>query len=77
MSRKLTMTKRFYIGSQDMATHFASTGKTADNMGLLQEKLDEAAALMESHPTRECMFIVEVVKVVRRQPRPVIVESTR
>lgn len=77
MSRKLTMTKRFYLGSQDMSENFARKGETPNNMGLLSEKIEEAQKILNEAPARNCVFIVEVIKVVRRQPRPVIVESTR
>jgi len=75
--RKVTMTKRFYIGSQDMAESYHKNGEPSGNMGLLAEKIEEAKKVLEAHPARNCVFIVEVIKVVRNQPRPVIIESTR
>lgn len=64
---KRTMTKRFYVGTASIGSNgFLKT---------LPEAIADAKAKLEAGDDER--FIVEVVKVVRRQSSPIVVEDVR
>ena len=71
----VTMTRRFYTGSKDMARTYLKNGEPAGNMMLLGEAIEKASKEVENG--EDIVFVVEVVKIVRRASQPVIVEDVR
>ena len=71
---KTTMTRRFYVGSTDMSATFLKNGEPSGNMCLLSEAIEKGKKLIEDEK-HELVFIVEVVKVIRRAKQPIIVED--
>jgi hypothetical protein len=72
-NRMITMTKRFYMGTN----HIGPKGKADGFLKLLSEAIEDAKEYLESNPECEERYIVEVVKVVRRERVPIVVESIR
>jgi len=70
---KVTMTRRFYVGSSRM-----SNGEAEQRgwMKTYKEALSAATDLV-SNGTDEVRYVVEVVAIVRRKEQPVIVEEVR
>jgi hypothetical protein len=66
---KRTMTKRFYKTSS--AVNYPPILK------LLSEAIEDAKSELEAKPSSEFIYIVEVVRVVRRERNPIIVEEIR
>lgn len=71
---KRTMTKRFYVASNKM------TDGTADRYGwmrILPDAINEAKTRLLNHSHLECVYVVEVVRIVRRENPPIVVEEVR
>ena len=66
---KRTMTKRFYKTSS--AVNYPPL------LMLLNEAIVEATNDLEDHPDKEAIYIVEVVRIVRRERTPIVVEEVR
>jgi hypothetical protein len=64
MSRKETMTRRFY------STH--SAVKYPPLLGLLPEAIEAGKAKLESNEDIDEIYIVEVVKIIRKVKQPTI-----
>lgn len=71
---KTTMTRRFYVGSTDMSRTFLENGEPPKNMMILSEAIEKGKRLVESE-NHELVFIVEVVKVIKRARQPIVVED--
>lgn len=70
--RKRTMTKRFYVGSARMV----EGGDCNHFMRLLPEAIEEGKKRLIASGADE-IYIVEVVRVIRRETPPLVVEATR
>lgn len=66
---KRTMTKRFYKTSS--AINYPPILK------LLNEAILDATDELESHPDKNEIYIVEVVRIVRRERTPIVIEEIR
>lgn len=67
MNEKITMTKRFYLGSKSISE---SNGKSS-NLGTLDEALDHACSAVESGD--RIRYVVEIVRIVKRTSNPIII----
>jgi len=72
-----TMTKRFYIGSTSITSGIESNG-SHPIVNILSATIEEAKRRI-AYGDDEVLYIVEIVKVVRRKPVecPIIVEDVR
>ncbi len=71
----ITMTKRYYIGSRDMAKRWDENNELI-NMGTLADITESAKECVEDGRD-EILFVVEVVRVIRRAKSPVVIETIR
>ena len=69
-----TMTKRFYLGSKSVSEAIESSGHCVI-VKTLPEVITEAKQAVEDGD--DVRYIVEIIKIVRRQQTPVIVEDVR
>ncbi len=60
--------KRFYVGSEAIKPGAAF-------LKTIEEAIDDAQRYFANNPTATTRYIVKVVKVVRRNPPPVIIED--
>lgn len=73
---KRTMTRRFYVGSTNVA-HINERDGAHPILKLLPEAIAQGSDLVQSGQ-EEVVYIVEIIKVIRRVPQPtIIVEETR
>lgn len=66
--------QKFYIGSQEMARAFARGNNPTNTFGTIEEAVDAAKVRIESGAS-EAEIIVQIIRVVKRAPRPVRVEK--
>lgn len=64
-----TMTRRFYIGNQSIANAIENTGG-CPIAGTLAEITEKAKQKLLIHDSIKAVYIVEIVKIVRKQTIP-------
>lgn len=65
--------KKFYVGSNKVFGNTDNGRSWAKKTET--EALSHARRVMEEHPDQEYCFIVKIVKVIRRQKQPLLVEK--
>lgn len=68
---KFTMTKRFYMGTSGITPNNTELLKT------LAEATNQAREYLEDNPSCEERYIVEVIRVVRRERTPIVIADVR
>lgn len=71
--RKPFMNK-FYVGSSDMATKYFRNANPTNTFPTVDEAIEAAKLKVESGQS-ECEIVVQVVRIIKRAPRPVRVEK--
>jgi hypothetical protein len=66
----MIVAKRYYVGARDI---LASTNTHAKVT--LGEAITAAEKVLEEEPTRKEVAVVQIIRVVRRAPSPVVVEQ--
>ena len=64
---------KFYVSSPRM--HANNTAHQTWGKPTLSEAIDHAKEVLEENPDHEYEYVVQIVRVIRRQKMPVIVEK--
>jgi hypothetical protein len=66
--------KKFYVGAEAVSRAISSGTDAAIMRDTVEEAVEEAKRKLSAEPTRECVVVVQVIRVVRRTPPPFIVD---
>ena len=66
---------KFYVGAEHIGAAFGRGRNASIVRASVEEAVEDARKVLWDNPHRDCVVIVEIIRVVRRSTPPIIVEE--